>query len=132
MVRSRLNQSRQRRRRSMATVEPIGGPRPVGSRAGRVTDRFGQTVVYEGEVPRHDVYTRVVHWSVAIFFILALLSGFAVFTPWLYSWLSPLFGSGARARLLHPWFGIAFVIVIVLQLRGWRNAMRWTENDRLW
>src|SRR5436309_864591 len=118
MDRSRLSQSRQRRRRSMATIEPVRGPGPVPSRTRRADDQFGRTVVYEGEVPRHDVYTRVVHWSVAIFFILALLSGFAVFTPWLYSWLSPLFGGGPMARLLHPWFGTAFVIVMILQLRG--------------
>ena len=42
---------------------------------GRRVDGFGRTVVHEGELLRHPVYTRVLHWGVAIFFVLALLSG---------------------------------------------------------
>ena len=110
----------------MATAERL--PRAKRARA----DRFGRTVVYQGEILRHGVYTRVVHWAVAITFILALLSGFALFTPWLYNWLAPLFGGGPMARLLHPWFGLAFVITMVLQALGWWQDMRWRANDREW
>src|SRR5436190_19176922 len=92
------------RRTHMATSEPLRRP-TAGPRQEPGAEGFGRTVIYQNEVLRHSVHTRLVHWGVAIFFILALLSGFAVFTPWLYAWLSPLFGSGARARLLHPWFG---------------------------
>jgi formate dehydrogenase subunit gamma len=95
-------------------------------------EKFGRTTVYEGELLRHSVYNRVVHWAVAIFFILALLSGFALFTPWLFAWVAPLFGSGARARVLHPWFGLGFVIALIFQLRGWYAAMRWKESDSRW
>ena len=56
--------------------------------------RHGRTVVHRGEVLRHPVYTRVLHWTVAISFVLALLSGFAIYSPWLYRWLTPLFGGG--------------------------------------
>src|SRR5690349_24393862 len=94
--------------------------------------RFGRTIVYEGELMRHSAYTRLVHWWVALSFILALLSGFALFTPWLYSWLAPIFGSGARARLLHPWFGLAFVLAVLFQFRGWISQMRWRPDDRDW
>jgi formate dehydrogenase subunit gamma len=116
----------------MATVEPMGGPRPGAPRAGRIDEGFGHTVVYENEVRRHDVHTRLVHWGVAIFFILALFSGFAIFTPWLYSWLAPVFGGGPMARLLHPWFGLGFIVVMILLFRRWLNDMRWRESDRVW
>lgn len=108
----------------MATAENI---RHVERR-----ESFGRTVAYEGELVRHSAYTRVVHWLVGFTFILALLSGFALFTPWLFRWLSPLFGSGARARLLHPWFGLAFAIAVIYQWLGWRDQMRWKETDREW
>ncbi len=98
----------------------------------RPVNQHGRTVVYEGEVLRHSVYTRVVHWAVAIFFVLSLLSGFAIFTPWLYAWLTPLFGGGPRARLLHPWFGLLFVIAFVLQMVNWLRPMHWDESDRRW
>jgi cytochrome b subunit of formate dehydrogenase len=68
-------------------------------------ERFGahgRTVVRDDELLRHATYTRVLHWSVAAFFITALLSGFAIYTPWLYRWLTPLFGGGPNTRLLHP------------------------------
>ena len=93
---------------------------------------FGRTVAYEDELPRHSTQTRIEHWSVAIAFILALLSGFALFTPWLYAWITPIFGSGARTRLLHPWFGLAFVIAVLFLLRSWAGQMRWQPKDNEW
>jgi formate dehydrogenase subunit gamma len=94
--------------------------------------RVGRTVVYEGELPRHGVYTRVVHWAVAIFFILSLLTGFAIFSPWLYAWIAPVFGGGALTRLLHPWFALAFCAAFLLQMINWLRPMRWDASDRRW
>ena len=70
-------------------------------------DRLGQTVVYAGELLRHPVYTRFLHWMVGIFFFLALLSGFGIYLPWIFRFFTPLFGGGAMTRFLHPWFGLA-------------------------
>ena len=94
--------------------------------------RYGRTVVYRGELLRHPVYTRVLHWMVAISFILSLLSGFAIYSPWLYSWLTPLFGGGAMTRLLHPWFGLAFTIAFFFQFLNWFVPMQWTGADSRW
>ena len=97
--------------------------------------RFGahaRTVVHEDELLRHPVYTRVLHWSVAAFFILALLSGFAIYTPWLYRWLTPIFGGGAMARLLHPWFSLGFVACFTFQMLNWLRPMSWTGDDTRW
>ena len=66
--------------------------------ARRRVDGYGRTVVRDGELLRHPVYTRVLHWGVAIFFILALLTGLAIYSPWLYRALTPLFGGGAMTR----------------------------------
>ena len=41
-------------------------------------DRLGRTKVYVGELMRHPVYTRFLHWMYGIFFFLALLSGFGI------------------------------------------------------
>jgi formate dehydrogenase subunit gamma len=90
------------------------------------------TDVYQSELPRHNLYTRVVHWIVAIFFILALLTGLAIFTPWLYAWIAPLFGGGASTRFLHPWFGLGFVVAFILQMINWLRPMSWSEDDRQW
>jgi formate dehydrogenase subunit gamma len=94
--------------------------------------KIGRTVVHEGELLRHPVYTRFLHWMVAIFFFLALLSGLAIYSPWLFRWLAPLFGGGPTTRLLHPWFGLFFVIFYALQSLNWLALMRWTGSDSKW
>ena len=95
-------------------------------------DHLGQTVVYRGELLRHPVYTRFLHWMVGIFFFLALLSGFAIYLPWIFRWFAPLFGGGAMTRLLHPWFGLGFVFFFALQAINWLPVMRWTDADSRW
>lgn len=94
--------------------------------------RLGTTRVRRGELLRHPVYTRFLHWSVAIFFILSLLTGFAIYTPWLFHWITPLFGGGPRTRFLHPWFGLVFEIFFLFQFINWVGPMAWEEADRRW
>ncbi|HEY6660229.1 MAG TPA: formate dehydrogenase subunit gamma [Pyrinomonadaceae bacterium] len=101
-------------------------------RARREADRIGTTVVHRGELLRHPVYTRVLHWLVAISFVLSLLSGFAIYSPWLYRFLTPIFGGGARTRLLHPWFGLFFVVFFVFQFLNWLTPMLWNDDDTRW
>jgi formate dehydrogenase subunit gamma len=88
--------------------------------------------VRENELLRHPMYTRVVHWSYAIFFVLSLLTGFAIYTPWLFRAVTPLFGGGSATRLLHPWFSLGFVLAFALQLLNWAAPMAWTSGDRQW
>src|SRR4026207_1193781 len=109
----------------MSTVERFD------ERARREADRVGDAIVHRGELLRHPVYTRFLHWSVAIFFILSLLSGFAIYSPWLFRWLAPLFGGGARTRALHPWFGVGFEVFFLFQFINWFAPMAWTSADRL-
>src|ERR1041384_3906166 len=101
-------------------------------RARREGGRRGRTVVHRGELLRHPVYTRVLHWLVAITFILSLLSGFAVYSPWLYRWLTPLFGGGPTPRFLHPLFGVAFDLFFFFQFLNWFAPMLWTKADSRW
>ena len=101
-------------------------------RARREADRLGTTVVHRGELLRHPVYTRVLHWLVAITFVLSLLSGFAIYSPWLYKFLTPIFGGGAMTRFLHPWFGLFFEIFFLFQFLNWLTPMMWTQADRRW
>jgi formate dehydrogenase subunit gamma len=91
--------------------------------------RMGKTRIHRGELLRHPVYTRFLHWSVAIFFILSLISGFAVYSPWLFHLLTPVFGGGARTRALHPWFGLVFQVFFLFQFLNWFAPMAWARVD---
>ncbi len=97
-----------------------------------VIDRLGKTVIYVGELMRHPVYTRFLHWSYGIFFFLALLSGFAIYLPWIFRFFTPLFGGGPMTRFLHPWFGLGFVFFFGLQVLNWWQVMTWAPGDTRW
>jgi len=101
-------------------------------KARRAFDRFGRTEVYIGELLRHPVYTRFLHWMVALFFFLALFSGFGIYLPWLFRWFTPIFGGGPLARAMHPWFGVGFVAFFALQMLNWLKPMAWTKADTDW
>jgi formate dehydrogenase subunit gamma len=95
-------------------------------------ESYGQTTVYRGELLRHPVYTRALHWMVALFFFLALFSGFGIYLPWLFRWFTPIFGGGQLSRTMHPWFGVAFVFFFALQALNWLKPMAWTPADTNW
>jgi formate dehydrogenase subunit gamma len=101
-------------------------------KARRAFDSIGRTQVYRGELLRHPVYTRFLHWMVALFFFLALFSGFGIYLPWLFRWFTPIFGGGPLSRATHPWFGLAFVFFFGLQILNWLTHMRWTPADSRW
>lgn len=69
------------------------------------------------DIQRYTANERSNHWMVALFFILAGLSGLALFHPALF-WLTNLFGGGPWTRILHPFLGLAmFVFFLGLVLR---------------
>ena len=80
---------------------------------------------------RYTAGQRTNHWLVALLFLLAGLSGLALFHPWLFG-LSGLFGGGTWTRILHPWFGVAmFVFFLFLVIRFARhNGMQ--RRDWQW
>jgi len=101
-------------------------------RARLKAERVGRDVIHRGELLRHPVYTRVLHWLVAITFVLSLLSGFALYSPWLFRFLTPVFGGGPMTRFLHPWFGLFFNIFFLFQFLNWLTPMVWVETDTRW
>lgn len=80
---------------------------------------------------RYTANERTNHWIVALAFLLAALSGLALFHPALY-WLSALFGGGPWTRILHPIIGLIMTIAFVFLA-----AVVWKDNcleprDREW
>src|ERR1700733_15358509 len=91
---------------------------------------------HHGMILRYTAGERTNHWLVALAFVLAALSGLALFHPALF-WLSNFFGGGPWTRVLHPFIGLIMVIVFVfLAASFWgENRMRpadgqWLRQDR--
>ncbi|HUJ52985.1 MAG TPA: formate dehydrogenase subunit gamma [Steroidobacteraceae bacterium] len=71
---------------------------------------------------RYTSGVRTNHWLVALSFVLAALSGLAMFHPALF-WLGNLFGGGPWTRILHPFIGL-FMMIVFLALA----AAVWDDN----
>jgi len=82
-------------------------------------------------IQRYTARERSNHWVVAIAFILAGLSGLALFHP-AFFFLTHLFGGGPWTRILHPFIGVVMVLFfIAMAARFWR-LNRFTPADRQW
>jgi formate dehydrogenase subunit gamma len=99
---------------------------PAVSVPGHSTGEAGQ-----GSPQRRDTLVRyaprdrIAHWTTAMAFVLAALSGLALFHPALFG-LSGLFGGGPWTRILHPYLGITMLLAfIALGAHFWRlNTMQ--------
>jgi len=82
-------------------------------------------------IQRYTARERINHWIVAITFILAALSGLALFHP-AFFFLVNLFGGGPWTRILHPFIGVVmFLFFMVMAVRFW-GLNRITPADREW
>lgn len=85
----------------------------------------------DATILRYSPRERINHWLVAIAFILAALSGLAMFHPALF-WFSGLFGGGPWTRILHPFIGLVMLILFVLLAAGVRSDNRLQPRDWAW
>lgn len=80
---------------------------------------------------RYSDGDRMNHWFIALFFVLAGLSGLALFHPSLF-FFSYLFGGGSWTRILHPYLGVLMVLgFLLLFMKLWRDNLV-TAQDREW
>jgi formate dehydrogenase subunit gamma len=82
-------------------------------------------------VVRYGAATRLVHWVIALLFVLLFLGGLALFHP-AFFWLAALFGGGTWLRILHPFFGAALLVLFLGYGAGiWRENLL-LPSDRTW
>lgn len=92
---------------------------------------MSSVVMKSGEVQRYNGNERVVHWIVALTFILLATSGLALFHP-AFWFLTSLTGGGQWTRILHPFLGLVmFVFFLVMAARYWRDNVI-QSYDREW
>jgi formate dehydrogenase subunit gamma len=85
----------------------------------------------KGRVLRYTYVERLVHWLAGVSYVYLMLTGLAFWSPWLF-WLAVVLGGATISRELHPWFGVVFVIAVVLMHRMWSRDMRGTPADKEW
>ncbi len=94
-----------------------------------VAARSRDNVIVGDEIVRHRRATRIIHWSVALTFFLALISGMPIWTP-LFAWMAALVGGMEVARIIHPYAGVLFFIASAFQFFHWLGDMRFRPEER--
>jgi formate dehydrogenase subunit gamma len=96
-----------------------------------IRGRHAEDIVVGQEIVRHRLSSRVLHWSVAVFFFGSLLTGLPIWTP-IFGWMAHLFGGLSVCRWLHPWAGIFFFAGSAVMFFYWLKDMKFQPNDRGW
>jgi formate dehydrogenase subunit gamma len=109
---------------------PGQSPTGVGDRA-VVRAREAENVLVGDELVRHRLSSRIIHWSVAVTFFAALLTGMPIWTP-IFGWMSVFVGGLDVCRWLHPWLGLAFAVASIVMFVHWLSDMKMNREERKW
>ena len=93
--------------------------------------RDQEDVVVGGQIVRHRMASRLIHWSVALSFAITLLTGLPIWTPVL-GWMAALFGGLSVCRWLHPWAGLVFFVASAWMFFHWLKDMILLPSERDW
>lgn len=96
-----------------------------------VVARQREDVVVGSEIVRHRRFSRLMHWTVAGTFLIALLTGMPIWTP-VFGWMAHLFGGLTVCRVIHPWAGVAFFVAALVQFFEWIGDMHIEPWERDW
>src|SRR5689334_11441599 len=89
------------------------------------------TDLREGQIVRYTLKERMCHWISGVSYVYLMLTGLALFTPYLY-WIAYVLGGGPTIRFWHPWVGLVFFAVQLWMHSLWHNDMKVTDADRQW
>jgi len=104
-------------------------PRPVDRAV--LVGQGREDVVVGNEIVRHNRASRLIHWGVAITFLVCLLTGMAIWAP-IFGWMADLFGGLSASRAIHPYAGVAFFLFSAVMFFQWVRDMGLEPGDRDW
>jgi formate dehydrogenase subunit gamma len=96
-----------------------------------VAARDREDILVGNQIVRHRRASRIIHWSVAVFFFVCILTGMPIWSP-LFGWMAHLFGGLAVCRWLHPWSGLAFFLASAVMFFHWRREMALEPSEKGW
>jgi formate dehydrogenase subunit gamma len=93
--------------------------------------RERENLVVGEEIVRHRRSSRLIHWTVAVFFFVCLLTGMPIWSP-VFGWMASLFGGLAFCRWLHPWSGVVFFLASAVMFFHWAGEMALEPDEKGW
>ena len=91
--------------------------------------RRSDNIIVGGEIVRHRAATRWIHWTVALTFILSVITGMPIWAP-IFRWMADLVGGLEVARVIHPYAGAAFSVMSVVQFFHWLGDMHFAADEK--
>jgi formate dehydrogenase subunit gamma len=88
-----------------------------------------EPVILAQPIVRHSGYVRILHWSMAGLYIVAMATGMALYWRPLLGWILPVFGGKDVARSIHFWMGVSLTLPTLLIVAAWRKVARWSPAD---
>ncbi|WP_043527054.1 formate dehydrogenase subunit gamma [Litchfieldella xinjiangensis] len=77
----------------------------------------------ERGILRYGWFSRLNHWTIAISFVLLVLSGLALFHPFFWGFTA-LFGGPIMTRILHPFIGVFMsVFFAIMAVRFFKDSL---------
>ena len=105
--------------------------RQIGFDEGAYEAREKENVVVGGEIIRHKLSSRIIHWAVGVTFFVCLVTGLPVWTP-VFGWMGALVGGLSVCRIIHPIAGLAFAAASLAMAVQWWDEMKMTKEERGW
>ena len=81
------------------------------------------------EILRHTFFVRIVHWLIAVAFILAMVTGLPLYWASILRWVVPYLGGTHAAIAMHLLAGLGLSALAIPIYYQWRKRMRWTPAD---
>jgi formate dehydrogenase subunit gamma len=89
------------------------------------------TATPEDQIVRYTFAERAYHWINALSYTYLLLTGLALFTPFLY-WLAYVLGGPGTIRYWHPWVGLIYFVSTLWMQSRWKRDMKPIPADEQW
>jgi len=96
-----------------------------------VTRRAAEVSYDQEMIKRYSFAERANHWFGALTYVYLLMTGLALWSPYLF-WMATVLGGGPTARFWHPWLGLLFSVSLAWSFLQWHRDMRTDDNDRAW
>jgi formate dehydrogenase subunit gamma len=97
--------------------------------SGTIT-RAGVTAPQD-QVVRYNFAERAVHWINSIAYVYCMVTGLALFTPFLF-WMATVLGGGPTIRFWHPLMGLVYVVAVFWMNSKWKVDMAPIPEDEGW
>ena len=98
---------------------------------GSITRTAGTAAASDERVIRYTFAERAAHWINGLAYTYCMLTGLALFTPFLY-WIAAVLGGGPTIRFWHPWVGLVYVVAILWMQSTWKGDMAPIPEDKQW